>query len=273
MNDGLLSTVESLRSSVRILRNKFIRLKSDMEALSLEFDKMLDKFDKVGREADSYKEKLRNQYERRYRLVEIEVRNKTLKEIRDNFAILDEAAESKLDTLDSRIASTVSIFETFMDVVSGGNDGFRMMCQSAVFPCIYEKLLSRNVDDYVLLKVPEEGVEMAELGRDFAKSVIARAPYQLSSTDMWDQFSGEVVEWWKTFLVPYLYGDRDPDLSEDPYDLDTMKKWRYEPECRLDDFPAISDALSYLKSYKDEVDSANGVNKLMSAFSNGVNFY
>lgn len=272
MNDSLLNTVESLRSSVRILRKKFLDLKMEMEAVSLDFDKLLDKYDRISLEAVEYRDKLDKRYERRCRLAEVEVRSKTIREIKNN-SLGSNGDSQDVDSTDTYIAATVSILETFINIVSGGNDGFKMMCQSVVFPCIYEKLLSDEVLDYAIYKVPDIGAELANLGREYARSVIDRAPYQLSSEKMWDQFSGEVAEWWKDSMLPAIYGDRTPDLSAEPYDLKTINDWRHQVGSRVSMFPEVHDAFCHLRSYKYEIDHLIGVDALLEAFPDGVNFY
>jgi hypothetical protein len=268
MNENLRNATESLRTSIRLLKSKISAVKADIDALSMEFDKTLDKFDKIDRESFSYIDMMHRHYERKLKLAEKEIRVDTIRQIVNNTSLSEDDEFSDIDPEDLGISTTVSILEAFIDIISDGDEGFELMSRAVLFRCVYEKLVGAgtNPEDYFILKVPEDAVSIADYGREFSKEVIDKTPYQLTNSVVWESTIGEVSEWWKTSMLPFLYGDVMPDVSDEPYQLDDIKRWKNNEALRYRDFARVNDVTTKLLSFKDRIDRAAGVSGLTTEF-------
>ena len=269
MNESLRNTTQSLRSSVRLLKSKLLKVRTDFDALALDIEKILDKFDRIDAESNALVDKLNRQYERRCRLAEKEIRSNILRELRNNALSLEEEEEDDdTDYIDIGIATTISILETFINIISGGDDGFEMMSRSVLFPCIYKKMVGEGSEPekYFILKVPDDAVTLADLGREFTKSIIDKTPYQLMSERSWEMLSGEVFDWWKNEMIPALYDYNTPDISEEPLSLEEIHKWKTDEMSRIKEFAEVSDALQYMRTFKSRVDEESGARELRNEY-------
>lgn len=260
MHENINKATDSVRSSVLQLRSKLNHLRTSLEDLALEVERIDNKFDKLDHESEMHRLRLVRTYERRLKLNEKEIRDSFLK---DYFDSLKYSEEDQVTTASvDKVANTASIMECFVNLISNGNEGFELMSRSVIFPCVYEKLLNSESGTYFLERVPEDASLMVDLGRDFVEKVSSKTNLYLSTESAWNQLSGEVQEWWKTEVLPFIYEHKEVDFSDPAWSFSKMQDWREDRGTRETDFPSMYDVFYSLRTHREEVASVNGVNAL-----------
>lgn len=136
---------------------------------------------------------------------------------------------------------------------------FTIVCQSLLFPIVYEKVMSGD-EDYYIETVPASALEVVRRGREFVRHLREESDISLVTDESWNEACNVVHEWLVNDALPLLYGARD-DAWEDevPYSLAQMQQWRDLPQSRLLDFPKIQDGMDLVKLHGDIIRNDTGL--------------
>ena len=158
---------------------------------------------------------------------------------------------------DLQRAKTIAIFDAILFAMENwSTDGqvasdFSLICQSLLFPIVYEEVMSGN-EDYYIEQVPSVSLEVVRRGREFVKYLRNEFTQALTEEDVWPKACALVHEWCINDMLPLLYGARDDDWkASTAYSLAQMLQWRDMPQSRLLNFPKIQDAMDLVKEHGD----------------------
>ena len=254
MMDNLVFATNSMRSSVSSLKKKLSNLRIQVELFDAEIEKIEAKFDKVITESEIYKAKLGREMSREVRKLELDLA-RLKKETATNGK--DSAAETSVEELN--IAKTICILDVVLRTMCEGADDFRLMTESFLFPAVIERVVAGAEDAYFLDEVPASALVVVERGREYIKWLRESHDTHLTDSEVWEQASGAVCEWWKNDALPLLYGSRDEQWDLDvPLRLQEMLLCKDSPGDRPLHFSAASDAYDIYRRNKDSVYESTG---------------
>jgi len=171
-------------------------------------------------------------------------------------------------------AKTVAIFDAILFAIENwSSDGqtasdFTIVCQSLLFPLVYEKVMSGE-DDYYIEYVPPSAAEVVKRGREFIHYLRRQSDTTLVSDEAWSSSCAMIHEWLINDGLPLLYGARDEGWQDEvPYSLAQMQQWRDMPQSRLLDFPRIQDAMDLVKIHGDTIRDTTGLPAFTTATLN-----
>ena len=172
---------------------------------------------------------------------------------------------SKVHPTDLQRARTIAIFDGILFAIENwSTDGqtapdFTMICQSVLFPVVYEKVMDAD-HDYYLGTVPASAVEVVKRGREYIKHFRETITESLTTEKSWDVSCEEIHRWCLNDMLPLLYGARDDDWdASHAYSLAQMLQWRDMPQSRLLDFPKIQDAMDLVNEHGDIIRESTGL--------------
>ena len=189
---------------------------------------------------------------------------------KQNKAALKAAQDSQDSTdlvhpADISRAKTIAVFDGILFAIENWSDDgqtasdFTIVCQSLLFPVVYDKVMSGD-EDYYLERVPVSALEVVRRGREFIQHLREQSPTSLVSDESWDASAGLIHEWLINDALPLLYGARDEAWEDEiPYSLAQMQQWRDMPQSRLLDFPKIQDAMDLVKTHGDTIRETTGL--------------
>ena len=115
---------------------------------------------------------------------------------------------------DLQRAKTISILDGILFAMENwSTDGqvasdFSLVCQSLLFPVVYEKVMSGN-SDYYIEQVPVSAIEVVKRAREFIHFLRDGFTEALTAENVWPQACELVHEWCINDMLPLLYGARD----------------------------------------------------------------
>jgi hypothetical protein len=267
VNDNLIYASGVLRSSISSLRKKLSNIKVVVEQFDADLDKIDAKFEKFIVQTEIYKTRLEREIGREVRKLEHEIvqlkkRTPSLSE--------DETPDDK----DSKIASTIAIFETIVRFMCEGSEDFRLVSYSFLFPAVFEKVVQGKEEAYFLDEVPSSAILVINRGKEYIEWIRSECGTHLVEPEAWDKYSELICEWWRNDALPLIYGSRDDQWDiEIPLSMAEMLMWRDEPSERPIHFPAVFDAYEVFKKLKDSIYTSSGVRdfelKMFSYTDNG----
>lgn len=171
------------------------------------------------------------------------------------------------------IARTVSIIDTYVLLIYGHNESFRRISYASIFP-LYEKLLDRNYEKYLIRKIPDQFDKYVENGRTYVKSLISSVPTKLTKSHVWKENIPKTDNWWKNSGLLALYGRENcPPLDDDPWSLEDITVWFEYSRERSNISAAVYDVKNYCDQYyeeiKDEAGITDALGRLMSPMGLG----
>lgn len=251
--DNLLYATNSIRSSVTSLKKKLSNLKVSVEHFDAELDKLNTKFDNLVTQSEIYKSKLERELGREVRRLEREL--SLLKK-----GVPDEAPRASASGEELRIATTMSILEAILRLMSEGAEDFRMISESFLFPAVVERVLKADEEAYFLDEVPTCAGLVVQRGRSYVQWIRESCDTHLTDPLAWEEYSKPICDWWRNDALPLLYSSRDEQWDIDvPLSLQEMLIWRESPADRALHFSSIYDAYEIYKRNKDLVYESSGV--------------
>lgn len=262
MQDNILFATNSMRTSVSSLKKKVSNLKINLEVFDAELEKIETKFDKLLVEAEIYKSKLERELSREVRRLERE-----LDKAKQTAPL--EAKAPKLTTEESKIATTVGIFEAILRHMCQGADDFRLMSEAFIFPAVIERVVRHTEDAYFLDEVPQTAYLVMQRGRTYLQWIRSECETHLTDPQAWENYVETVTEWWRNDALPLIYGARDEQWDIDvPLTLTEMITWRDNPGDRPLNFSAVFDAYEIFRKNKDAIYEPSGLREFdLKAFS------
>lgn len=260
MNDNLLSATDNVRKSVCSLKTKLSSVKISIEQFGVEIEKIDNKLNQLTSESEVYKQKLKREYNSK--IIKLEDRIKALeKMVRSYSQPVPEDVLTRGDnfhTDEMKIASTVEIFETFLDRVYPDFDSLRYMMYSVIYPKVYINLLGPLKEKFFLQRVPEDFDYLIEEGKSFILSFRTEHKSHLNSPEKWNAAIGTVEGFIVDDLLPLIYSDREIPIIGETMTFEEMKSWRDSPH-KESDFSELSTVVNSHKVNREKVREANGI--------------
>jgi len=162
-------------------------------------------------------------------------------------------------------AKTIAILDGILFAIENwSTDGqlaadFVIVCQSILFPIIYDKVMAGD-DDYYITSVPISALEVVSRGREYVKYFREEIDEGLTTDSAWPIVCDEIHDWCLNDFLPLLYGARAEDWNAaDAFSLSQMLQWRDQPQSRILDFPRIQDAMDLVKEHGDVIRESTGL--------------
>ena len=251
--DNLLYATNSIRSSVTSLKKKLSNLKVSVEHFDAELEKLDTKFDNLITQSEIYKNKLEREMGREVRRLERE-----LSLLRKGLS--NEKPKVAASGEELQIATTMSILEVVLRLVSEGAEDFRLISESFLFPSVIERVVRGDEEAYFLEEVPASAKLVVERGRQHVNWIRETCDTHLTDPLAWDEYSPQICDWWRNDALPLLYSSRDEQWDIDvPLSLQEMLLWRSSPADRPLHFSSVFDAYEIYKKNKDIVYESSGV--------------
>jgi hypothetical protein len=251
--DNLIFATNSIRSSVTSLKKKLSNLKISVEQLDVELEKLDNKFDNLVTQSEIYKNKLEREMGREVRRLERE-----LSLLRKGLS--NEKPKVAASGEELQIATTMSILEVVLRLVSEGAEDFRLISESFLFPSVIERVVRGDEEAYFLEEVPASAKLVVERGRQYVNWIRETCDTHLTDPLAWDEYSPQICDWWRNDALPLLYSSRDEQWDIDvPLSLQEMLLWRSSPADRPLHFSSVFDAYEIYKKNKDNVYESSGV--------------
>jgi hypothetical protein len=156
-------------------------------------------------------------------------------------------------------ATTLAIYDSIIFAICNwSTDGqsapdIELVCQSVLFPCIYQKVME-GLEDYYLDSVPASAMLVVQRGREYVKHLRSIEDRFITDELVWEQHAPMIQEWWVNDALPLLYGARDDDWDNIiPKTLDEMLVWRDQPASRALDFPLVWDGMELVKTHSEDI--------------------
>lgn len=268
MNEPILTTDPGLRRRLASLRETIRKEEAHLLKLEEECAKGRKKIADIYRYVDLIEQEIPLALARDDRRKDAKI-NRLERELR---AAKREAAKVSTGTSSPTIhpadisrAKTIAIFDGILFAIENwSSDGqtasdFTIVCQSLLFPLVYEKVMSGE-DDYYIEHVPPSAVEVVKRGREFVHHLREQSDTTLVSDEAWQESCAMIHEWLVNDGLPLLYGARDEGWQDEvPYSLAQMQQWRDMPQSRLLDFPKIQDAMDLVKVHGDIIRDTTGL--------------
>jgi len=250
--DNIFYATNSMRSSVLSLKKKLSNLKIQVEQFDAEIQKIEGKFDNILTQAEIYKSKVEREMSREVRRLE--------KELSSAAVNIKSSEESKINTVDLKIASSVAIFETILRHMCKNADDFRLASQAFLFPSVYERLMAGEEEAYYLEEIPDSAHLVVSKGQEHIAWLRSEYDTHLTNPETWAASIDSVAEWWRNDALPLLYGSKDEQWEIDvPLTLREMLVWRDSPAERPITYSAIFDAYEVYKANKDIIYESTGL--------------
>ena len=254
MMDNLVFATNSMRSSVSSLKKKLSNLRIQVELFDAEIEKIEAKFDKVITASEIYKAKLGREMSREVRKLELD-----LARLQKAATVANKDGTPEASVEELNIAQTICILDVVLRTLCEGADDFRLMSESFLFPAVIERVIAGTEDAYFLEEIPTSALVIVQRGREYIKWLRESHDTHLTDSEVWEQASGPVCDWWRNDALPLLYGSRDEQWDLDvPLSLQEMLLWKDSPGDRPLHFSAASDAYDIYRKNKDAVYESTG---------------
>jgi len=162
-------------------------------------------------------------------------------------------------------AKTLAIFDSIIFAITNwSTEGdtapdFELMCQSVLFPIVYERVMSGD-NDYVVTEVPTSAMEVVKRGREQVKHLREACASSLVDPEAWNTHANSVQQWWTRDALPLIYGGRSEEWDEDtPLSLVEVIEWRDQPASRALHFPLIFDGMELVNKHRDQIRDITGL--------------
>ena len=156
-------------------------------------------------------------------------------------------------------ATTLAIYDSIIFAICNwSTDGqsapdIELVCQSVLFPCIYQKVME-GLEDYYLDSVPTSAMLVVQRGREYVKYLRSVEDRFITDELVWEQHASMIQEWWVNDALPLLYGARDDDWDNiTPKTLTEMLVWRDQPASRALDFPLVWDGMELVEKFSEDI--------------------
>jgi prefoldin subunit 5 len=252
--DYLNYKLNNLKKEVPTLKRKVDKVQASVAALDTELDTLLAKFDTLGAAVESYYTTTQNHYERQLRKL-----NKHIAALEKKLA-QGGVTDSGVNPVILDKAKTIAIFDAIINAITEWSQAgdlasdVEAAIQSALFPSVYERVMSGEDPAYLLSDVPDSAKIVVERGRKYVQWVRSVCDTHLTNPEAWEKHAHEVQKWWVTDALPLIYGESDPEWEDDvPYTLDQMETWKNQPADRMMAFPRIHDAMDLFSKNRKEI--------------------
>ena len=252
--DYLNYKLNMLKKEVPTLKKKVDKIQTSVSALDTELDTLVAKFDTLGTAVESYHTSTQNHYERQIRKLNKHIASLEKKLAKNGFT------DNEPNPVVMEKAKTIAIFDAIINAITSWSQAgdlasdVEAAIQSALFPSVYERVMSGEDPAYLLEDVPDSAKIVVERGRKYVQWVRSMCDTHLTNPQAWEQHAGEVQQWWLKDALPLIYGEADPDWEYDvPYTLDQMETWRNQPADRMVAFPRVYDAMEVFSQNRQEV--------------------
>ena len=252
--DYLNYKLNMLKKEVPTLKRKVDKIQTSVAALDTELDTLVAKFDTLGAAVESYHTTTQNHYERQLRKLNKYIASLEKKLAKGGFT------DNEPHPVVMEKAKTIAIFDAIINAITSWSQAgdlasdVEAAIQSALFPSVYERVMSGEDPAYLLEDVPGSAKIVVERGRKYVQWVRSMCDTHLTNPQAWEQHAGEVQQWWLRDALPLIYEEADPDWEYDvPYTLDQMETWRNQPADRMVAFPRVYDAMEVFSQHRQEV--------------------
>ena len=254
MRDNLLTSTNSLRSSLSAFKKKLSNVKISLEELDSSLENLDLKIDRLIASSEIYKAKLKREMGIEVKLLEREV--KELRKLIPAEVTREEVTNEEV----LKIAKTMTIFESILMHICENAADFRLASCSFLFPAVFERVVRGDEEAYFLNELPSSCTEVIRRGRDYVTWVRSECGTHITDPEAWEQVQESVCDWWRNDALPLIYGSRDEQWDiDEPLTLTEMLTWQDNPGDRPIHFGPVFDAYEIYKKHKDEVYESSGV--------------
>lgn len=262
--------ISDVRAEINSARRRNNKARSDVDSVSEALDKISLKLDRLDTDVEKYKDRVAREFARKER--ELLDQIVKLYKILEQYEVEDlhEQVDSIEESRGLKVACTVAILESFVDLISGTHESFKTMSKAILYPNVYLKLFGSN--DYLLDKVPVLFESLVDEGKKFVeKEIMARVDTSLEKPDAWEDNIDDVEKWWKEFTLNLLYGE-NPDLifDKEPASLEDMLKVRRAAIEQHNLFPEVADAMDFLRDRVQEAYDTSGLTEVLAKIKNSA---
>ena len=264
-------SLRALTVHLEKLRRKRDRLREIIENYDLEHTKKMSQFRKALDDITSAIDETNIRAEDRERsLLKDAARRekellKRIEELEKYGVATTDGVMSAQELENVKKASTLAIYDSIIFAISNwSTDGdaapdFELTCQAALFPTVYERVMSGE-SDYYLEKVPPAADVVVQRGREYVKHFRNICNASLVDPAAWNEHAKEIQQWWVRDALPLIYGARADEWDDDVgLTLDEALEWKDQPASRALHFPLIFDGMELVEKHRDEIRDSTGL--------------
>lgn len=272
MKETLKRSTTDIFKEINSAKRRLNALQNSVNSVQEVIDKFEQKLRELYIEIDEYQDNVqkfvRREYNDRFDALRRE-NSELLKIIRRHSFVDSDDTDQEAITVEpahivksKKIASTLSILEKYINLISNNEDSFRLISRAVLIPNIYEKVMQDGAEDYYLYKVPDCIDDLIKEGREFRADIFSKVNTNLKNESAWYQSIEKVDDWWRNYTLPLIYGFDDGEegklFSEKPLTLEQALEWN-NPKIREEKFFFSHDAMNQMNAYWGEVTEINGV--------------
>lgn len=276
MNDSILKLKTSVLSSIRSVEKDFNARTQLDNKTALSLDYLKEKVTNLFYEVEAYKARLEREMGRENKKLKLDIEGlmSEIRELRSERGLPDREEEHEPD-LEKQIATSISIFETILDLICGDSDDYKLMCYSVLFPSVYERI-NECRPEYLFGVLPEATMDVINDGKRELETIRKDCDTYLTDETAWEYYIDRVSNWWKRDALIRLFEGKDKSWEiDEPFSFFEMRKWQQHPECRPHEFSKIDDVFDIYKRYRKDVYISSGLQDFEVSFqklNQSINF-